>query len=265
MIDIWWQMILSFLNNNTGILLLLVLGMMFFFIFVKKVKQYFFSRGKTGAGVTVIFISCLFFFQFLVFCLKPIVAYVYFYYGFICLYEKKHDIAYQEFLTAHQLSPDNRGILDRLAFAAYSSRPPEEAVKIFEELEKVGISSDMMIYYGHLLLSTGNPEKAKKMLEFASKHALHPTFAYFYLGVYRQQRKEYPEALALMQKTLAQAGEDKNFVRWYMLRIYGEMQDEPAMLALLREMVKDPDPNDKYAQDAQKLLDVYEKGKKIQP
>lgn len=207
-----------------------------------------------AAGYLVLIFSSALFFYLTVRGLRPVTAYFYFYYGLSCLYENRHDLAYEEFLSAHHLAPENNGILDRLAFAAYSSKPAETALPWFIALEKKGMSSDMMIYYGALLLDSGNLEKARSVLEYASKHAMHPAFAHFYLGVFHKMRSEYDLAVSCMLKSRDMSPGHFNMISYHMALTALEAGNTKEASDLFSVISETPDAG--YSEEAEK---IYEK------
>lgn len=258
MTDILWEIVLSFLEKNSKHLLFLAVAVMVFFVAVKAIRKKIETQPKKQAvWWCSLFLVITLFFTFLVSSATRVTAYFYLYYGLKCLYEHKHDHAYEEFLEAHRLDPSNGHILDRLAFAAYSSKDFSVARKWFDKLERINVSYDMGIYHGHVLLMTGEPERAKEILEASSKHASKPAFAFFYLGDYYRFKKDYEQARTNYEKALELTGLHKNFVRMHMAGMYQEIGDHEKAKELLRFVADNPGSEETLSQSARKILDKY--------
>ncbi|MDD5090392.1 MAG: hypothetical protein PHQ23_05695 [Candidatus Wallbacteria bacterium] len=237
--DLWWNLVLSFFHSNLKYMLVLSFGLMGYFVCVKWFKLQRLAAGKKhDPGPVLIFISASIAAAWLmIVCLRPMASYIYFYYGFQSLSSGRHDLAYEEFLTAYNMAPSNNAILDRLAFASYAVRPPAEALPWFQALEnRRSLSPEMGIYYGHLLLESGETDKAGRILAYARDNASKPGFAFFYLGILHQLQGQYAEAEKELCQALELEGKFGALIRWQMVELFRQSGNTEKVLSALDEI-----------------------------
>jgi len=215
-----WDISLNFIDHGLIWLGISILITLVYFIFIKFWLKPSLAK-KTSKKIPVlagIIVSIVFFISFYK-SLKPIVSYVYYFYGNLCISEGKYVNALWEFKEAAKLYPTNDKFNERVGLLSYVKNDYSTALKYFDAVEDM--TPESMIYYGAAQIQLGFYETEEKNIRSALEYQYNPNLAYYFLGMSLHKQKKYDKAeKALLNSISTIVKPMKCVVEWELASVY---------------------------------------------
>lgn len=246
-----WEFALTFLKNGLFHLLLLSFSLMAFFMLAKGALR---AAGNFNRRILLI-LAALFFFSGMIFPMRTLSGYFYYYFGLQCISEYQFEAACEEFYEAVRLYPGNDGFRKRLAETLLVKKKYAEAAEQFSLIREM--SPDTRIRYGIALFESGRIPESSSHFSEARDHAYNPMLADYYLGRCLMSGNDFCCAEKYFSQALANAGSFKNMVRWEQVKLFQAAGRTVEARDLAETIIREPGPERDIVKQAGEFLSEH--------